>query len=157
MKCKGVAFTLEMAVVLSIVTVLFVGGMAIAGIGWYRNHQSDLLRDKCNQLEYAVRRYGQSHLAVDTSTEHFDDDGNFFYSMIQTYPASQSDLTDLYTLGYLNSELKIEDFQIKVTTGIVSIDNTITFYTANEDKTKYKIEVILPNGTKYITPYSSSF
>ena len=157
MKYKGFAFTLEMGLVLSMVTILLVGGMAVAGVGWYKNYQSDALRDKCNQLDYAVRRYGQNHLAVDTSSEHYDSKGKLHYNMVQTYPASQAKLADLHTLGYLHSSLKIEDFQWKSTSNGVVKDKAVTFYTVNSAKTKYKIEVILPNGTKYVTPGSQSF
>ena len=54
--------------------IAFCGSGAIvwSGLGWIRDYQSDALRDKCNYLDYAVRRYGQSHLTVDTSSEHTD-------------------------------------------------------------------------------------
>ena len=31
------------------VTILLVGAISFAGIGWYRNYQSDTLKDKCNR------------------------------------------------------------------------------------------------------------
>ena len=158
MKYKGFALTLEMSLMLIIVTILLTGGISLAGIGWYRNHQSDALKDKCNQLEYAVRRYGQNHLMVDKTSEHYDTDKNFRYNMVQTYPASQAKLADLYTLGYLQSQLKIEDFQWKAAAdGGVIQDKAIVFYKVNDTNTKYRIEVTLPNGEKYVTPGSSSF
>ena len=157
MKYKGFALTLELGLMLSFVTILLVGAISFTGIGWYRNYQSDALKDKCNQLEYAVRRYGQNHLLVDKASEHYDSDENFRYNMVQTYPESQAKLADLYTLGYLHFQLKIEDFQYKATpTGFIQ-DSSVTFYRTNSTKTKYRIEVILPNGTKYVTPGSSSF
>lgn len=130
--------------------IAFCGGGAIvwSGLGWIRDYQSDALRDKCNYLDYAVRRYGQSHLAVDTSSEHTDAKGTWRYNMIQTYPASQAKLSELYDLGYLGPEIKLEDLQS---------EGSATFYTVNSDLTQYRIEVVLPNGKKYVTPGSSSF
>lgn len=157
MKCKGFALTLELGLMLAIVTILLASGMSLAGIGWYRNYQSDALRDKCNQLEYAVRRYGQNHLAVDTSSQHYDPDGVLRYRMVQTYPASQAELADLHDLGYLHAQLTLSDFQWKATADGVVQDTAMTFYKVDSTKTKYRIEVILPNGTKYVTPGSSSF
>ena len=156
MKLKGLALTLEMGLVLAMVTVLLVGGMAVAGVGWYRNFQSDALRDKCNQLDYAVRRYGQTHTVVDTASESYDSEGKLHYNRMQSYPPSQARLADLHTLGYLHSELKISDFQWKVSSGAVVKDNSIVFYRVNSNATKYRIEVTLPNGTKYVTPGSSA-
>lgn len=156
MKLKGMAFTLELGIAIAMVTVLVVGGMAVAGVGWYRNFQSDALRDKCNQLDYAVRRYGQTHEIVNTSSERYDSEGKLHYNMMQTYPASQARLADLHTLGYLHSELKISDFQLKVSSGAVVTDNSVVFYRVNSNATKYRIEVTLPNGTKYVTPGSST-
>ena len=156
MKLKGFALTLEMGLVLAMVTVIFVGGMAIAGVGWYRNYQSEMLRDKCNQLDYAVRRYGQTHEIVITSSESYDSDGKLHYNMMQTYPSSQSALSDLHKLGYLQSNLKISDFQWKSTASGVVQDNSVVFYRVNSNYTQYRIEVVLPNGTTYVTPGSSS-
>ncbi len=157
MKLKGLAITLELAVTLVILSIVLFSGIAWAGLGWLRNYQSDMLRDKCNQLDYALRRYGQNHLITDVASEHFDEDGNFFYSMLQTYPSSQTNLSELHTLGYLHHELKLEEFQTKLTSIGVEKDTSVTFYTVNDDCTKYKVEVMLPNGKKYITPGSSSF
>jgi len=133
-----------------VLVMMLVGGGAIvwAGIGWIRDFRSDALRDKCNHLEFAVRRYGQAHLAVDTSSEHTDAEETWRYSMMQTYPSSQAKLSELYDLGYLAPSIKLEDFQS---------EGSATFYTVNNDQTKYKIEVTLPNGKKYVTPGSSSF
>ena len=155
MKASG--FVLPTGLALALV-IGFIGSGAIwAGAGWIRDYRSDALRDECNQLDYAVRRYGQNHLAVDTSSEHMDADGRFRYNMVQTYPASQSKLSELHDLGYLLSAVKLEDFQLKAgTTGVVA-DKTVTFYKVNSARTKYRIEVMLPNGKTYVTPGSSSF
>ena len=145
-----------MGLVLAMMTVLFVGGMSIAGVGWYKNYQSDMLRDKCNQLDFAVRRYGQNHLSVNTSSESYDSDGKLHYNKVQTYPASQVKLADLHALGYLHPQLKITDFQWKVSGNTVVQDSSVVFYRVNSSCTKYRIEVVLPNGTKYVTPGSST-
>ena len=133
-----------------VLVMMLVGGGAIvwAGIGWIRDFRSDALRDKCNHLEFAVRRYGQAHLAVDTSSEHTDAEETWRYNMMQTYPSSQAKLSELYDLGYLTPSIKLEDFQS---------EGSAVFYTVNTDQTKYRIEVMLPNGKKYVTPGSSSF
>ena len=157
MKYKGFALTLEIALSLVVIIILLSGALSLAGIGWYRNYQSDAFRDKCNQLDYAVRRYGQNHLLVDKASEHYDADENFRYHMVQTYPASQAKLADLHTPGYLHFQLKIEDLQWRPTAdGGVIQDSNITFYKTKNTRTKYRIEVILPNGKKYVTPGSSS-
>ena len=157
MKYKGVAFSLNMGLALAMVTILLVGGMSLAGVGFYKNYQSDLLRDKCNQLDYAVRRYGQAHLAVDTSSENYDDEGKLHYNMLPTYPAFQAKLADLHSFGYLSTELKISDFQWRSTYNGAVQDTSVIFYRANSNCTAYRIEVMLPNGKKYVTPGSSSF
>ena len=133
-----------------VLVMMLVGGGAIVwtGIGWIRDFRSDALRDKCNHLEFAVRRYGQAHLAVDTSSEHTDAEETWRYNMMQTYPSSQAKLSELYDLGYLTPSIKLEDFQS---------EGSAVFYTVNTDQTKYRIEVMLPNGKKYVTPGSSSF
>ena len=124
---------------------------------WIRDYQSDALRDECNQLDYAVRRYGQNHLTADISSQHTDEDGTFRYNMVQTYPASQAKLSDLHELGYLLPAVKLDDFQRKASASGVAKDNSVTFYRVNSDATKYRIEVTLPNGKTYVTPGSSSF
>ena len=147
MKIRGFVPPAGLALVL---VMMLVGGGAIvwAGVGWIRDCRSDTLRDKCNYLEYVVRRYGQSHLAVDTSSEHTDAEETWRYNMMQTYPSSQAKLSELYDLGYLTPSIKLEDFQS---------EGSATFYTVNTDQTMYRIEVTLPNGKKYVTPGSSSF
>ena len=157
MKLRGFALTLELAVLLMLMTILIGGGISFATISWYKNYQSDILRDKCNQLEYAVRRYGQNHEIVDVSSESYDAEGKLHYNMLQSYPTSQSGLSVLHTLGFLQSGIKISDFQLKSTSNGVKQDNSVVFYRVNSNYTKYRIEVMLPNGSKYVTPGSSSF
>ncbi len=150
MKLKGLALTVDMGITLVLLMLLFAGGITWAGIGWIKDFRSDALRDECNQLEFAVRRYGQNHLTADVSSEYYDDDGKLHYNMVQTYPDSQDNLFEtLHTLGYLVPDVKVSDFQIS-SAGAV-------FYRVNETRTKYRIEVTLPNGKTYVTPGSSSF
>ena len=144
---KLCGFVLSARLVLALVIAFISSGAIWSGAGWVRDYKSDALRDECNQLDYAVRRYGQNHLAVDTSSQHTDADGNLRYKMVQTYPASQAKLSELHDLGYLLPAVKLDDFK----------SNSATFYKVNSDKTKYRIEVTLPNGKTYVTPGSSSF
>ena len=157
MKFKGLALTLDMAIALSIATIMFAGGAVWAGIGWVKDYRSDLLRDECNQLEYALHRYGQNHLTVDLTSEHTDSFGKILYNKIHTYPESQEKLDELHKLGYLHSSVEFTDFQWSKSDDIAIRDSSVVFYTVNTDRTKYRIEVTLPNGTTYVTPGSSSF
>ena len=145
---KLCGFALSARIVLALVIAFIFSGAAWLGVGWVRDYKSDVLRDECNQLDYAVRRYGQSHLAVDTTSQHTDADGNLRYNMVQTYPESQAKLSELHDLGYLLPAVKLDDFKSS---------NSVTFYKVNSDKTKYRIEVTLPNEKNYVTPGSSSF
>ena len=145
---KLCGFALSARIVLALVIAFIFSGAAWLGVGWVRDYKSDVLRDECNQLDYAVRRYGQSHLAVDTTSQHTDADGNLRYNMVQTYPDSQAKLSELHDLGYLLPAVKLDDFKSS---------NSVTFYKVNSDKTKYRIEVTLPNEKNYVTPGSSSF
>ena len=155
---KLCGFVLSAKLTLALVIALILSSGAIwSGAGWIRDYKADALRDECNQLDYAVRRYGQNHQAVDTSSEHMDADGKLWYNMVQTYPASQAKLSELYDLGYLRSAVKMEDFKLKSGAAGVAKDDSVTFYRVNSDKTKYRIEVTLPNGKTYVTPGSSSF
>lgn len=147
---------MELAVALVMITVIFGAGVALAGVGWYKNMQSDALRDKCNQLEYALQRYGQAHEVVDTSSESYDSEGKLHYNMIRTYPTSQANLSILHDLGFLHRSLKISDFQWTASGNSVIQDSSVVFYKVSNDYTKYKIEVTLPNGKKYTTPGSSN-
>ncbi len=155
MKASGFVLPTGLALALAIG---FIGSGAIwAGAGWIRDYRSDVLRDECDQLDYAVRRYGQNHLAADTSSEYTDLNGRLRYNKVQTYPASQASLSELHDLGYLLPAVKLEDFQLKAgTTGVVT-DKTVIFYKVNSARTLYRIEVTLPNGKTYTTPGSSSF
>lgn len=155
MKRKGFILTMDMAVAVAMGAFLLLGGTTWAGIGWIRDFRSDLLREECNLLENAVRRYGQNHLAGENG--HLDAKGAYYYTKKQTYPASQKELSKLHDLGYLPGAVKFENFQWRAAgTGAVK-DTSVTFYKANSDSTKYRIEVVLPNGSAYVTPGSSSF
>ena len=89
MKIRGFVPPAGLALVL---VMMLVGGGAIvwAGVGWIRDCRSDALRDKCNYLEYVVRRYGQSHLAVDTSSEHTDAEETWRYNMMHGWSSRRT-------------------------------------------------------------------
>lgn len=148
---------MELAVTLAMAAIFLAGSGILAGIGWLRSFQSDALRDACNQLDYAVRRYGQNHLAVDTSSMRLDSEDILRYRLHHAYPPSQTNLSELHDLGYLLPAVKLKDFQLKAVGADVIQDNSVIFYETNSDNTKYRIEVILPNGKTYVTPGSSSF
>lgn len=92
-----------------VLVMMLVGGGAIvwAGIGWIRDFRSDALRDKCNHLEFAVRRYGQAHLAVDTFSEHTDAKETWRYNMMHGW-SSRRTLSILQFLSISYYCLEIE-------------------------------------------------
>ena len=154
---KTCGFVMPTGLALALAIGFVASGAIWAGVGWIRDCKSDALRDECNHLDYAVRRYGQNHLAVDLPREHTDTDGNLRYDMVQTYPGSQAKLSELHDLGYLLPAVKLDDFKLKASASGVVKDNSVIFYKVSSDKTKYRIEVTLPNGKTYVTPGSSTF
>lgn len=140
--CKSKGYTVYSSIMyVALIIIMFAGGI-IAGYQVIDNYKSDSLIRQCDILDRSLQIYSKMHKAVLLNSVNLDEDGKLNYYNTRIYPNTLDELGIIQDeQGYFAQEIDISKFTYSVTKD-------------ENGSMKYRLGVILPNGTFYTSPQS---
>lgn len=137
MKREG--FILFNYVIAMLVTLLITGGALTAGIHTIQNFKTYELISECDAIDHALEMWSKSHKGVKESSIVVQN-GKITYQRLRLYPETLEELGKIQKMGYFAHSIDLKKFH----------------YATQDGGTRYKLEVILHDGTVYTSKKSNT-
>lgn len=134
---KNGFIVLETLIQVLLILVLFGAGIT-AGTRAVQNFTTYDLKSQCDVLDRTLEMWAKAHQGVEESSITQNEDGKLVYKRQRLYPLNLSELGEVQNMKYFSQNIDIQKFM----------------YSTQDGGTKYKLEVILPDGTVYKSPRS---
>ena len=121
------------------VVVLVVMSVGIGtSIKMVANFQTNNLKTQCDVLDRSLEKWTKSHKVVNETSVYCEVNKGLIYERQRLYPVTLVELGEVQNMGYFVNNIDLSQF---------------TYYTL-DGGTKYRLEVMLPDGSTYRSPQS---
>lgn len=136
LKKKG--FILIRYILFVILTLIVCGSLIGGGVSTYKNFKTKELIAQCDVIDRTLESWVKNHNSVDIESISYRDDGKMLYKKRSLYPRNLIELGQVQDMGYYVKNIDLSKFN----------------YYSFDNGTKYKLEVILPDGSVYTSSKS---
>lgn len=121
-----------------LILILFGAGITV-GTRAVQNFTTYDLKSQCDILDRSLEMWAKAHRGVEESSIKQNEEGKLFYNRQRLYPLNLSELGEVQNMRYFSRTIDLQKFT----------------YSTQDGGTKYKLEVVLPDGTVYKSPHST--